>query len=147
VELVVAHNEKFVIGFQNDIPWNLKQDRNRFKNLTTGRTIVMGRKTYESIGHPLPARKNIVVSRTMKPFLGVSVLPDISLVPIRDDIMIIGGGEIYKYFFKYIKKMYVTLVFGNFPGDVYFPKYDLRDWKISDEEITTYYKFMTLERK
>lgn len=129
INLIVAHGEHREIGFENKLLWKLPKDMDRFVELTTGHTVVMGRKTYESIGRPLPNRENIVLTRDPEPvFLPQGVAPfdstDSILRYSKDrEIFIIGGAEVYKAFLPYADRLYITLVRGTFKADTYFPEY------------------------
>lgn len=135
VSIVVAMSAKDrIIGSEGGMPWKLKNDLQRFKQITTGKPIIMGRKTYESIGKPLPNRTNIVVSRdaTFRPE-GVVVYDSLDRAIIEakvlakltdsDEVCVIGGGEIYRQALPYTDKVYATYVFGeDITGDTSFPE-------------------------
>lgn len=147
LSLVVAVARNGVIGAGNRIPWRLSADMKRFKSLTMGKPVIMGRKTYESIGKPLPGRRNIVVSRdgTFSP-VGVDVVPsfEAALVTARqtqhlndiEEIMVIGGGEIYRMAIDMADRLYVTLVDAAPEGDTYFPAIDQASWRATSSEQT-----------
>ena len=142
IKLICAISKNNVIGNENKLPWNLSEDLKRFKKLTSNNLIVMGRKTFDSIGRPLPNRKNIVLSNNSNLEIdGVEVFnsPDevISLYkekPEKKDMYIIGGTFVYKLFLEYCDYLYITYVDKNFEGDAFFPKIDWKAWKLTKEE-------------
>lgn len=132
-----------VIGKDGKLPWKLPHDMKRFRSLTIGKPIIMGRKTYDSIGRPLPQRQNIVMSR-MDCFLAESIVPVKSMseaVGVACDmnpseVMIIGGSQIYEAAMPLADRIYLTVVYDDTPGDVLFPEIDPRDW--TSEETGTF---------
>jgi dihydrofolate reductase len=142
IKLICAISKNNVIGNENKLPWNLSEDLKRFKKLTSNNLIVMGRKTFDSIGRPLPNRKNIVLSNNLNLKIdGVEVFnsPDevISLykeIPEKKDMYIIGGTFVYKLFLEYCDYLYITYVDKNFEGDAFFPKIDWKAWNLTREE-------------
>ena len=141
---VVALSNNNVIGVNNDLPWNLKKDLAHFKNYTTNKIILMGRKTYESIGRPLPNRINFVVSNTLKNIEGARVFKSTeealskakNLCDEADykEIVIIGGGYLFRETLEITNKLVLTRVNCDIDGDVYYPEIDLENWKeISSE--------------
>ena len=124
-----------VIGKDNDMPWHLSDDLKNFKKVTMGSTIIMGRLTYESIGKPLPKRKNIVLSRKLKdPNLLVFDNLDNALSTLKDEreIFIIGGEDIYCQTVNRANKIYLTTIKEELEGDKYFPKIKFSNWSIID---------------
>lgn len=142
IKLICAISKNNVIGNENKLPWNLSEDLKRFKKLTSNNLIVMGRKTFDSIGRPLPNRKNIVLSNNSNLEIdGVEVFnsPDevISLYkekPEKKDMYIIGGTFVYKLFLEYCDYLCITYVDENFDGDAFFPKIDWKAWNLTREE-------------
>ena len=137
---VVALSNNNVIGIDNDLPWNLKTDLNHFKEYTTNKIIVMGRKTYESIGRPLPNRVNYIVSNTIKDFDGATIfkstedaLECAKEVCNKDDnydeIGIIGGGYLFRDTLSITNKLVLTNVDCVIEGDVFYPEINLNEWK------------------
>ncbi len=132
VSIVVALAKKNrVIGKNNKLPWHIPEDLRHFKQVTEGHPVIMGRKTYESIGRPLPNRTNIVISRNKNyNARGCIVLSSLSesikLASQKDkeEIFIIGGGQIFEEAIHITDRLYLTLVEGDFDGDVYFPVYE-----------------------
>jgi len=130
---IVAHDINRVIGGNNKLLWRLPKDMKRFRDITTNSVVVMGRKTYESIGKPLPNRRNVIL--TTDPYYNVEgcfIYNDIDEI-ISDysdngEVFIIGGGEIYKIFFPHIDRLYITVVEGEYDGDTYFPNYSSDGW-------------------
>lgn len=138
--IIAAISENRVIGRDNNLPWNIPDDLRRFCKLTTGYPVVMGRRTFESIGRPLPARTNLVISRN--PQLEVegivrcgSLGEAISRAGEkgREKVFIIGGGQIYGQAISITDRLYLTVVKGEFPGDTFFPDYSEFSKKISEE--------------
>ncbi len=155
--IIAAMSENRVIGKDGQIPWHISADLKRFKELTTPHPIVMGRKTFEAIGRPLPNRYNIVVTHDRNFRWNENLVSSLSLenaltlakLKDKQKVFIIGGGEIYRQSIKYADRLYLTLVEGQFEGDTFFPDYS--DFKnlVSEEkgESGEYkYKFLELTR-
>lgn len=128
MNLIVAVSRNGQIGVSNELPWHIKEDLQYFKKLTTGSTVIMGRKTFESIGRPLPNRKNVVLTRdTSFTASGIEVVHSVEtlLSYIKEDnnVFIIGGGEVYSLLLSYANKLYITLVDIDIDGDTAFPDY------------------------
>jgi dihydrofolate reductase len=130
VSIIAALSENNVIGKNNKLPWHISEDLKRFKQLTLHHPVIMGRKTFVSIGKPLPGRTNIVITRdenykaedvtivhSLKEALNVAK------EKAEEEIFIIGGAQIFEQTIKVVDKLYLTLVKGNFDGDAYFPDY------------------------
>ena len=139
IALIVARSRNNVIGKKGKIPWTIPGEQKQFKELTTGNLVIMGRKSYEEIGHPLPGRETIVVSKT-KSFNGenlktaASVKEALELARGRD-VYIAGGYGIYKEALPYVDKMYITEVDLNVEdGDVFFPDFDAGDFEMTKGE-------------
>jgi dihydrofolate reductase len=127
IKAIVAMAENRVIGNAGTIPWHLPEDFKFFKATTMGHAILMGRKTYESIGKPLPGRENIVLSRTMPETVGVTVirsLDDLQVPSDNLDLFVIGGEEIYRLLLPKIQELYVTKVPRAIGGDTHFPDFE-----------------------
>lgn len=137
--IVVAMGEKNEIGADNKLLWHLPKDLKHFKDLTSGHPIIMGRKTYESIGKPLPNRTNIVVSRKKNWFQeGILIVGSIKEAlkfakKIDENVFIIGGGNIYEQTMDIADKLEVTLVKAQLEADTFFPKIDPKIWKLKEE--------------
>jgi len=138
--MIVAMAENRVIGINNNLPWYLPNDLKYFKQVTMGKPILMGRKTYESIGKPLPGRTNIVITRNESwQANGVKVVHSLedafslanSIVEIdgQDEMMVIGGDQIYQTSLPAIDRIYLTKVHAEVDGDAYFPELDWSEWK------------------
>ncbi len=140
ISLVVAAANNNVIGKDNQLLWRLPNDMRFFKNVTWGMPVVMGRKTFESLKEPLKGRKNIVLSRQRlvgENVVVVNSLEDaIFLVKQMDvkEMMVIGGGEIYKLAFEKAKRIYLTRVDASPEGDAYFPAIDPKVWKLISQQ-------------
>jgi dihydrofolate reductase len=128
-----------VIGRAGGLPWRLPDDLKRFKALTLGKTVIMGRKTFESIGRPLPQRRNIVVTRDPRfAALGIEVAASLeaalALCRQEPEVMVIGGAEIYRAALPLADKIELTRVEAEVDGDVHFPALDLAEWRESARE-------------
>ena len=139
--MVVAASKNNVIGKDNQLVWHLPNDMKFFKNVTWGMPVLMGRKTFEALGKPLKGRKNMVLTRNgswkAEGVVTVSSLGDAKmLVKAMDvkELMIIGGGEIYKMLLGETNRIYITRVDGEFEGDAYFPEIDPRIWKLTSRD-------------
>ncbi|MBI2660143.1 dihydrofolate reductase [Candidatus Woesearchaeota archaeon] len=154
ISLIAAMGKNNVIGKDNSLPWKLPADMKRFKELTIGKPVVMGRKTFESIGKPLPDRKNIILTRGKDYKADGCIVVHSAGEALKaamgsKEIMIAGGGQIFREFLPMADKMYLTLIDGDFEGDAYFPEYSKSEWKeIKREEYNNNYKyvFVDLER-
>lgn len=140
LSLILAIGKNNEIGFGNKLPWHLPNDLKRFKETTRGHTVIMGRKTYESIGRLLPERKNIIITRdgsyNVQGAIIVSGIAEaIDECRNEDEAFVIGGGEICKLALPFAQKMYLTHVNTNLPADSYFPEFDIKDWDIKSEEF------------
>lgn len=132
ISLIVAHDENRVIGYENKMPWHLPGDLQYFKMQTMGKPIVMGRKTFESIGKPLPGRRNIVISRNPNyQAAGIEVVSSLEeafeLTKDAEETMVIGGEQIFKLAMPHASKLYITHIYHQFQGDTFFPSYE--GWK------------------
>src|SRR5918996_2751313 len=140
--MIVAMAANRVIGREDRLPWRLPADLRRFKALTMGHALVMGRKTYDSIGRPLPARRMIVITRQADWRRdGVEVvhsLDEALRAAQRDgtdtEVFIAGGGEIFQQALPVTDRIYLTRIEAEIPGDAYFPQLDARDWRIVEQE-------------
>lgn len=136
IGLIVARSKNNVIGKNGEIPWKIKGEQKQFRELTTGNVVIMGRKSYEEIGHPLPNRKNIIVSRT-KNFSGenlvtVSSLQDAINISKGEQVYIAGGYGLFKESLPYVSKMYITEIDTVIEdGDVFFPEFDSSEFDIT----------------
>ena len=157
ISIIACVGKNLELGKNNDLLWHLPNDLKYFKKVTLGKTIIMGRKTFESLPHVLPNRRNIVLQRSNKKKIdSVEVFNDISSVlenvKNEDEVFVIGGASIYKQFLEYANKLYLTEVDKDYPGaDVYFPKFDKKQY---EKKILGYnndngikYKFVLYEKK
>ncbi len=133
ISLIVAAATNGTIGSDGELPWHLPDDLRNFKRLTTGKPIVMGRKTFDSIGRPLPDRRNVVITRDpdfVAAGCDVVTSPEAALELLRDvaEIMVIGGGQIYGVFLPLADRVYLTRVRAEVDGDVVFPELDENEW-------------------
>jgi len=142
---LVAVSNDLVIGVDNDLPWSLKDDLVHFKKYTLNKIIIMGRKTFESIGRPLPNRINYVISRTVKEINGAHVfdnLEDAMLaaekhnheMSVVNEIVIIGGGYLFKETLPVMNKLVITKVDCNVLGDIYYPEVEMEKFKLVNSE-------------
>lgn len=155
ISIICAIDKNRAIGKGNGLLWRIPEDLKRFKNITSGHAIIMGRKTFESIGRPLPNRTNIIVTSD-KSFIAENCIIchtiEEALIEAkkieREEIFIIGGGQIYNQTINSADKLYLTLVDGEFEADTFFPEYD--NFKITKEESgydeNHKYKFLELEK-
>ena len=139
ISLIVAASANNVLGAAGELPWHLSDDLKRFKSLTMGKPIVMGRKTFESIGRALPGRQNIVITRQddyQAPHCDVvaTLGGAIAAVAESDEVMVIGGGEIYQLFLPLTRRIYLTRVDAEVQGDTYFPEIDPATWRETARE-------------
>ena len=163
LNLIVAKSKDNIIGVDyGRLPWKLKNDLIRFKSITTGNIVIMGRKTFDSIGHPLQRRENIVITtdNTYSKIPGIITFNDIEQVKeyidknIDKEIFIIGGGIIYEIFLPFVQKIYLTEVDVIVGYGTKFPELDMNDWRIleqynyvKDDNNEYNYSFINLERK
>lgn len=153
--IIVGHDQNRVIGLDNKMPWHLPNDLKRVKNLTSGNTIVMGRKTFESIGKPLPNRRNVVLTSNESFYHeGVDVIHSIDEIDqLEGHIFIFGGQGLYEQMMSRVDDMYVTVIEDKFQGDAFFPPYTFNEWNVIsseagelDEKNILPHTFMHLER-
>ena len=160
LSIIVAIAKNNVIGKDNKLIWHLPEDLKRFKKLTTNHTIIMGRKTFESLGRILPNRKHIILCNDMELNIddeNVEVLEDISMlkkyIDSEEENFVIGGATIYKLLMPYAKKLYITKINEEFKGDVYFPEINeewieiKREKGLKNEENPFEYEYIYYERK
>src|SRR5690625_4711624 len=140
ISLLVAMGKNHVIGFENDMPWHLPGDLKYFKEKTTGQTIIMGRKTFDSIGRVLPNRRNVVLTRQETDFPdGIEVIQDIDLIyqwnkkNPEQEFFVIGGGNLYEQVLPYADRLYITEIDELFHGDTYFPSFKADEWELTSK--------------
>jgi dihydrofolate reductase len=157
ISIIVAHSANRVIGASGKMPWHLPDDLKHFKALTMGHSIVMGRKTWESLGRLLPGRRHVVVSRNpgyaVSGATVVSLLDDALLACAGEsEIFVIGGGDIYKQVLPKSDRLYITEIDSEYEGDTYFPGLDASCWEESeripniDQRSGQRFSFVTLDR-
>lgn len=159
---IVAKSRNNSIGYDNKLLWHISEDLKRFKEITTNKTIIMGRKTFESLPRILPNRKHIVLTRDKNFKVDsdmVTVVNDFNYIvdnfsDSEEEVFIIGGGEIYSLFLPYVKKLYLTRIYQDFVADTRFPMIDLDNWNIeyqseifTNQEDNLRYDFIDLVRK
>lgn len=158
---IVAIANNNVIGKDNKLIWHLPEDLKRFKQITTGKNIIMGRKTFESLGRVLPNRKHIILCNDMEMDIdneNVEILDDISkldkYINSDEENFVIGGATIYKLLMPYVNKLYITKINHDFEGDVYFPEIKEAEWKeiskekgLKNDENPYDYDYITYVRK
>ncbi len=158
ISLIVAMAQNGVIGRDNALPWRLPADLKRFKAFTLGKIVLMGRKTFESIGRPLPGRDNLVLTRDRGWWAsGVIVVHSVEQALTQagaNELVAIGGAQIYRLLMPFARRIYLTHVHADVPGDTFFPDFDPTQWDDvecrmhpADEEHAYPVTFVTLERR
>ena len=159
LSIIVAMDRNRVIGKGDALPWHISEDLKHFKKITMGKPIIMGRKTHESIGRPLPGRENIILTRDASyQAEGCTVLHSMDDIFEHckdiEEVMITGGAEIYKLAFEQVSNLYLTEVHAEVEGDTYFPEFERSKWKEisredhkADEKNEFNYSFLVLEKK
>lgn len=140
LSLIAAMARNRVIGIDNRLPWHLPEDLKHFKALTLGHPIVMGRKTFESIGRPLPGRTSIVISRNPQwqadgCLVAGSIAQGLALAPAADEVFVIGGAELYGQALGLAQRLYLTEIDADFAGDAYFPPIDMAQWQEAERVV------------
>lgn len=158
ISMIAAMSANQVIGLNGAMPWHLPSDLAWFKKTTLNKSIVMGRKTFESIGKPLPQRRNLVLTRQLdRDIVGCDVFdsPEAILADTRDEdeLMITGGAQLYQHFLPLADRLYLTLIDADLQGDTYFPDYTVFEWQEvfreshqADEKNAHAYTFIILDR-
>jgi dihydrofolate reductase len=160
ISIIVAVSEDWGIGKDNELLWHISEDLKRFKRLTIGNTVLMGKKTWESLPRkPLPGRKNIVLTDNPQESIAdaitaYSIADALAKCEKIEEIFIIGGGSIYRQFMLLADRLYITHVHKKAPADIYFPEIDLKIWKATEKEDfeasetnTIPYTYTVYERK
>jgi dihydrofolate reductase len=159
ISLIVAAATNNVIGRDGGLPWHLSEDLKRFKRLTTGKPVIMGRLTHEAIGKPLPGRRNIVISsRNDLDIEGCEVVatPEaaLALTAGAEEVVVIGGGRVYEQMFPLADRIYLTRVNAAPDGDTFFPEINIEEWQVIEQEnraanesMKYSFSFITLDRK
>ena len=158
ISIVVAIAENYAIGKNNQLLWHMPADLKHFKTITSGHTVIMGRKTYDSVGKPLPNRRNIIITRQDITIEGCEVVQSIdnalTLCANEEEVFIVGGAEIYKMAMSKTDRIYLTTIHHSFDADTLFPEIDYMEWQETaredhqpDEKNKFPYSFITLERR
>lgn len=156
ISLIAAVGKNNELGLDNHLIFNIPGDLKFFRNITLGKTVVMGRKTYESIGKPLPKRINIVVSNSLKETDGITIINSFEEVLEKylnsdEEVFIIGGESLYNYFINYAQNIYLTKVYANADADKYFPSFDESNYEQTllgeNKENNLEYKHILYRRK
>ena len=159
ISLIAGMDKNSLIGQGNRLPWRLPADMKHFRQHTLGKPVLMGRKTFESIGKPLPKRTNIILTRDLDYradgcIVTHSIEEALKTASDCDELMVIGGASIYELFLPRANRLYLTYVHGCFEGDVYFPAFDLANWQEvkrvdsqPDEKNAHPYSFLFLHRR
>ncbi len=139
ISVIAAMSQNHIIGRDGALPWHLPTDLARFKSITTGHTVIMGRKTFESVGQPLPNRRTIVITRN-NDYQGAGVFIAHSLdealdhAAREDEVFILGGEAVYRIALPRADRLYLTIIHATIEGDTYFPTLDFDDWKLVEDE-------------
>jgi len=139
ISMIAAMAKNNVIGIKNGLPWDLPADMKHFREITSGKTVIMGARTFESIGKALPKRRNIVITLDKNQIaegaeIVFSLDEAIESCKNEGEVMIIGGASIYRQFLPKAQRVYLTVIDGEFEGDAFFPEMDMNEWKIVNEE-------------
>jgi len=154
VSFIAAMSQNRVIGRDQGLPWHLPEDLKRFRAITKGHPVIMGRKTFDSIGKPLPARENIVITRQKISIPGVKIVSNIDQAleffeKTDEEVFILGGGQIFSEALSRADRIYLTLIERDFDGDVLFPEVNWAQFKKTFEEAHTEpmpYRFINYDR-
>lgn len=159
INIIVAVSQNNAIGKNNRLLWHMPEDLKHFKTITSGHTVVMGRKTYDSVGRPLPNRRNIVITRQDLQLPGCEVVHSLAdamdlFVDEDDQVFIVGGAEIYRQALDITDRIYLTVIHKVFEGDTFFPQLGADEWAQTarqdfepDDKNPYPYSFITLERR
>ena len=140
ISIIVAVSDDWGIGKDNQLLWNISEDLKRFKRLTTGNTVIMGKKTWESLPRrPLPGRTNIVLTDDPEEIIdgsitAYSIEDALSKCKKGEEIFVIGGGSVYRQFMPVADRLYITHIHKKAPADIYFPEIDLKIWEVAEKE-------------
>lgn len=161
ISIIAAVADNYAIGYKKQIPWYMPADLKHFKEITTGHTLIMGKRTFESLPNgPLPNRKNIVMTTMLTEgvvdgyFEADSIDDALELSSNAEKVFVIGGSAIYKQFMDLVETLYITRVHGEFIADTYFPEIDFSNWvevsredHVADEKNPYPYSFLVYQRK
>jgi len=140
ISIIVAVSDDWGIGRDNDLLWNIPEDLKRFKKLTTGKTVIMGKKTWESLPRkPLPNRTNVVITdipgeQIAEAVMAYSIREAVDKCEKGEEAFIIGGGSIYRQFMPFADRLYITHVHSKAPADIFFPVIDMNKWEVTEKE-------------
>ena len=138
ISIIVAVAQNGVIGDKNSLLWHITEDMRFFRQTTSGHPVIMGRKTYESLGRPLPNRTNVVISRTISHIEGCTVVGSleeaVAMFPSDEEVFIIGGAQIYALALKVADRFYLTRVEHEYEGDTSFPEWDAKQWRLKSRQ-------------
>jgi len=158
ISIIAAMGNDRVIGINNQLPWKLPADMKFFRSTTMGKPIIMGRKTYESIGKPLPGRTNIIITRDLDfhaegCIVAHSIEEALKQTGATKEVMIIGGASLYKQVLPLAQRFYLTRVHADFEGDSYFPEFNPQEWSLiertdheADERNAYDYSFLVMDK-
>jgi dihydrofolate reductase len=157
ISFIVAMDIEQAIGLGNDLPWRLPADLAYFKKKTLNHTILMGRKTYESIGKPLPHRTNVIITKnrefTAEGCIVVHSVEEAAAQFADEEVFVIGGAEIFRLFMPIVDRLYITLIEHEFEADTFFPDFEIEDWNlvssedgVTDEKNPYTYSFLVYEK-
>lgn len=156
ISLVAAISENMVIGKAGGLPWHIPEELRHFRQITRGKPVIMGRKTFESIGTPLPERHNIVLTSTHHTLetdatQGLTVVHTVEealhAAGTVHEVMVIGGEQIYRLFLSKANRIYLSVIPGYYAGDAYFPEIFATDWVVREESIRAGFIFKQLDRR
>jgi dihydrofolate reductase len=159
IAAIFAMSKNRVIGKKNQLPWHLSADLKHFKETTIGKPILLGRKTYQSIGHALPGRCNVVITHDVNfqapgCVVAHSIATALDAVSYSDEVFVIGGAVLYQQMLPRTQRLYMTLVDHDFEGDTFFPELNMAEWQqversdfLPDEKNEYPYSFIILDRK
>lgn len=150
--MIAALTKDRVIGQGNGLPWRISEELRHFKRVTLGHTLIMGRKTFEAIGRPLPGRKTVVVSRSLPPAEGVDVCRSLDAAVEKacaygKKVFIAGGASIYRQALPTAETLYLSYIKKDYRGDFRFPEFDEGEWEIAEEEDHAEFTFVIYRRK
>ncbi|MGD8726076.1 MAG: dihydrofolate reductase [Gemmatimonadales bacterium] len=158
LSLIAAMAENRAIGLGGDLPWRLPNDMRRFKTLTTGHTVIMGRKTFDTLRRPLPERRNIIITRNASLEMPgaevyVSLQAAVATAAHEEEVFVAGGAQIYTLALPHADRIYLTLVHAVTQGDTFFPEFSMNEWRLeedirfeTDERHRYAYSFRLYER-
>lgn len=153
ISMIAALSENEVIGYKNKLPWHIPEELKHFKAITLNKPIIMGRKTFESMGSkPLPQRKNIIITKdsqfVAKDCVVVHSLKEaLAAAEPAEEVMVIGGSQIFEQFLPLASRLYLSIVHQTIEGDSFFPKVDFTEWKLTEENRREQFTIRILDRK